>query len=91
MYITFSHLADAFIQSDLQTRTIEAIKTNKRAMIHDKSRSTSNKLLKIYIINKKNTERIERASARGLFCICLKQISFFIHIFSPVIAFCLYF
>ncbi len=30
---TFSHLADAFIQSDLQMRTIEAIKTNKRAMI----------------------------------------------------------
>ncbi len=30
---TFSHLADAFIQSDLQMRTIEAIKINKRAMI----------------------------------------------------------
>ncbi len=30
-YITFSHLADAFIQSDLQIRTLEAIKTNKRA------------------------------------------------------------
>ncbi len=30
---TFSHLADAFIQSDLQMRTIEAIKTNKRAII----------------------------------------------------------
>ncbi len=28
---TFSHLADAFIQSDLQMRTIETIKTNKRA------------------------------------------------------------
>ncbi len=28
---TFSHLADAFIQRDLQMRTIEAIKTNKRA------------------------------------------------------------
>ncbi len=27
---TFSHLADAFIQSDLQMRTIEAIKTNKK-------------------------------------------------------------
>ncbi len=26
---TFSHLADAFIQSDLQMRTIEAIKTNQ--------------------------------------------------------------
>ncbi len=26
---TFSYLADAFIQSDLQMRTIEAIKTNK--------------------------------------------------------------
>ncbi len=32
--ITFSHLADAFIQSDLQMRTIEAIKINKRAMIY---------------------------------------------------------
>ncbi len=31
IYITFSHLADAFIQSDLQMRTLEAIKTNKRA------------------------------------------------------------
>ncbi len=28
----FSHLADAFIQRDLQMRTIEAIKTNKRAI-----------------------------------------------------------
>ncbi len=28
-YFTFSHLADAFIQSNLQMRTIEAIKTNK--------------------------------------------------------------
>ncbi len=27
----FSHLADAFVQSDLQMRAIEAIKTNKRA------------------------------------------------------------
>ncbi len=37
---TFSHLADAFIQSNLQMRTIEAIKTNKRATIckrYDKS------------------------------------------------------
>ncbi len=30
---TFSHLADAFIQSDLQMRTMEGIKINKRAMI----------------------------------------------------------
>ncbi len=28
---TFNHLADAFIQNDLQMRTIEVIKTNKRA------------------------------------------------------------
>ncbi len=37
---TFSYLADAFIQSDLQMRTMEAIKINKRAMIckcYDKS------------------------------------------------------
>ncbi len=27
------HLTDAFIQSDLQMRTMEAIKINKRAMI----------------------------------------------------------
>ncbi len=33
IYITFSHLADAFIHSDLQMRTTEAIKINKRAMI----------------------------------------------------------
>jgi len=31
MYITFSNLADAFIQIDLQMRTMEAI--NKRALI----------------------------------------------------------
>ncbi len=30
---TFSHLADTFIQSDLQMRTMEAIRINKRAMI----------------------------------------------------------
>ncbi len=30
---TFCYLADAFIQSDLQMRTIEAIKTSKRAII----------------------------------------------------------
>ncbi len=38
---SFSHLADAFIQSDLQMRTMEAIKTNKRATTckcYDKSR-----------------------------------------------------
>ncbi len=29
----FSHLADAFIQSDLQMRTMEAIKINKRAVL----------------------------------------------------------
>ncbi len=37
---TFSHFADAFIQSDLQMRTIEAIKTNKRETMckrYDKS------------------------------------------------------
>ncbi len=30
---TFSHLADAFIQRDLQMMTMEAIKINKRATI----------------------------------------------------------
>ncbi len=38
---TFIHLADAFIQSNLQKRTIEAIKTNKRGTTwkcYDKSR-----------------------------------------------------
>ncbi len=30
---TFSHLADAFIQNDLQMRSMEATKINKRAMI----------------------------------------------------------
>ncbi len=30
---TFSHLSDAFIQSDLQMRTMEATKINKRPMI----------------------------------------------------------
>ncbi len=31
LLLLFSHLADAFVQSDLQMRAIEAIKTNKRA------------------------------------------------------------
>ncbi len=39
---TFSHLADAFIQSDLQMMTMKAIKTNKRAICkcYDKSQLT---------------------------------------------------
>ncbi len=38
IYIKFKlcYLADAFIQSDLQMRTIDAIKTNKRAIICNK-------------------------------------------------------
>ncbi len=32
-YIYINHLADAFIQRHLQMRTIEAIKTNKGAII----------------------------------------------------------
>ena len=31
---TFSHLADTFIQSNLQMSTMEEIKINKRAMIY---------------------------------------------------------
>ncbi len=31
--ITFNHLSDAFIQSDLQMRTMEAININKIAII----------------------------------------------------------
>ncbi len=31
LFYLFSHLADAFVQSDLQMRAIEAIKTNERA------------------------------------------------------------
>ncbi len=34
IYITFSYSADASIQSDLQMMTIEAIKTNKRAIFY---------------------------------------------------------
>ncbi len=30
IYYIFSHLADAFIQSDLQMKTIEAIKTDPK-------------------------------------------------------------
>ncbi len=30
LFYLFSHLADAFVQSDLQMRATEAIKTNKR-------------------------------------------------------------
>ncbi len=55
--ITFSHLADAFFQSDLQMRTIEeAIKVNKRAICkcYDKSqlaeRSTRSKGFTIYFL-----------------------------------------
>ncbi len=34
LHLHFSHLADAFIQSDLQIMTMEAIKIKKRAMIY---------------------------------------------------------
>ncbi len=64
---TFSHLANTFIQSDLQMRTMEAIKINKRAMIckcYNKSqlpkRGTRSKFFFYYIINKKKTDRIEK-------------------------------
>ncbi len=33
LLLTFSYLANAFIQSDLQMRKMEAIKINKTAMI----------------------------------------------------------
>ncbi len=39
-HVIVSHLSDTFIQSDLQMKPIEAIKTNKRAIIckcYDKS------------------------------------------------------
>ncbi len=47
---TFSHLADAFIQSDLQMRKMEAIKINKRAIIYkcyDKSQLASQLVLSL--------------------------------------------
>ncbi len=70
---TFSYLPDAFIQSDLQMRTIEAIKIN-RAMIckcYNKSQcSTCSKFLFILLYNKKKMDRIEQASVKGLFCFC---------------------
>ncbi len=37
MYIsdtTFTHLADTFMQIDLQMRTMESVKTNKRVIIY---------------------------------------------------------
>ncbi len=70
------HLADAFIQSDLQMRTIEAIKTNKRAIIFkcsDKSRLAQHRThskVYIYIINKKKTSNrksVGNTSVRGSF------------------------
>ncbi len=58
--ITCIHLADAFIQSDLQMRTIEAIKINKRAMIHECYNKPNAvhvaRFLFYYILNKKKTD-----------------------------------
>ncbi len=34
LMFTFSHLADSFIQSDLQMRTIEAINTNNMQAVY---------------------------------------------------------
>ncbi len=63
--ITFSNLADAFIQSHSQMRIIEAIKTNKRAISAVRSRlaERSNVFLiisrSIFIVSRLN------ASVRG--------------------------
>ncbi len=65
-YITFSRLEDDFIQRNLQMRTIEVIKINKRATrckSNDKSqftyRSTCTKVLQNDIMKKK-TDRMEK-------------------------------
>ncbi len=42
---TFSHLEDAFIQSDLQMRTMEAIKIKKIAICNDMQMKLTNKCL----------------------------------------------
>ncbi len=66
---TFSHLADAFMQGNLQMRTMEAIKINKREIIckcYNKSQLVSVNAVYVarfffdYIINKKKTDRIEK-------------------------------
>ncbi len=57
IYVTLSHLADAFILSDLQMRKIEAIKTNNRATTcncYDKSR--------LAFFFKKQVDRLEKKS-----------------------------
>ncbi len=48
IYITFSHLADTFIQSDLQMRIIEAIKTKSRLAY----RSTRRKVFLFFLESK---------------------------------------
>ncbi len=59
--ITFSHLADTFIQSDLQMRTMEAI---KRATV----------LFLNYIINNKKADRKSIEHARGILLIFVNCI-----------------
>ncbi len=51
IYITFRHLAAAFIQSNVQRRTTEAIKTNKRN--------------RHIFLNKKKETIVKSASVKG--------------------------
>ncbi len=55
---TFSHLADSFIQSDLQMSAMEAIKINKRVI----RKCYSITSIFNYIINQNKTDTIEKDS-----------------------------
>ncbi len=50
--VTFIHIAEAFIQSDLQMRTIDAIRINKRAIIskcYNKSQLAQRSTIKVVV------------------------------------------
>ncbi len=63
IYVTLSHLADAFIRSDLQMRKIEAIKTNNRATTcncYNKSRLAYRSTCSKVFFFKKQVDRLEK-------------------------------
>ncbi len=62
----FSHLADAFVQSDLQMRTIEAIKTNKRATTCKCYSKKKSVYLYLLVVHQKKPEKKKNSIADSI-------------------------
>ncbi len=88
IYITFSHLAETFIQSDLQMMTIEAIKTNKRAMkceCYDKSwLAQCSTCSKVFIHIHTHTYIYIYIYMYVCVCVCIQYINIHIHIYIHI-------